>query len=61
MDDGLIFWPLKLNFEKFLKCLNNMHPSIKLTHEKTKIILKSTGFKVLRSKNNLTRIQLNLN
>ena len=38
-----------------------MHPSIKFTHEKTKIILKSTGFKVLRSKNNLTPIQLSLN
>ena len=29
MDDGFIFWPLKLNFENFKTCLNNMDPSIK--------------------------------
>ena len=29
MDDGFIFWPLKLNFENFKACLNNMDPSIK--------------------------------
>ena len=34
MDDGFIFWPLKLNFENFKICLNNMHPSIKFTFEK---------------------------
>ena len=29
MDDGFIFWPLKLNFENFKTCLNNTDPSIK--------------------------------
>ena len=31
MDDGFIYWTLKLNFENFKACLNNMHPSIKCT------------------------------
>ena len=35
MDDGFIFWPLKLNFETRL---NNMHPSIKFTFENPEII-----------------------
>ena len=26
MDDGFIFWTLRLNFENFKTCLNNMHP-----------------------------------
>ena len=28
MDDGFIFWSLKLNFDNFKAWLNNMHPSI---------------------------------
>ena len=50
MDDGFIFWPLKVNFEDFKTCLNNMHPSIKRK--------ESTVFKFHRSKNNFTRKQL---
>ena len=38
MDDDFIFWLLKLNFENFKTCLNNMHPSIKFTFEKPEII-----------------------
>ena len=41
MDDGFIFWPLKLNFENFKTCINNMHPSIKFTFEKQEIIYKN--------------------
>ena len=37
MDDGFIFWPLKLNFENFKICLNNMHPSINFTFEEPEI------------------------
>ena len=37
MDDGFILWPLKKN----LKCLNNMHPSIKFTFEKPEIIYEN--------------------
>ena len=40
-DDGFIFWPLKLNFENFKTCLNNMHPSIKFTFEKPEIIYEN--------------------
>ena len=39
--DGFIFWPLKLNFENFKTCLNNMHPSIKFTFEKPEIIYEN--------------------
>ena len=41
MDDGFIFKPLKLNFEKFKTCLNNIHPSIKITFEKPEIIYEN--------------------
>ena len=41
MDDGFIFWPLKLNFENFKTCLNNMHPSIKFTFENPEIIYEN--------------------
>ena len=41
MDDGFIFWPLKLNFENFKACLNNTHPSIKFTFEKQEIIYEN--------------------
>ena len=39
MEDGFIFWPL--NFENFKTCLNNMHPSIKLTFENPEIIYEN--------------------
>ena len=48
MDDGLIFWPLNLNFENVKTFLNIIkYPSIKFTLEKPKIIVKNTGFKFL--------------
>ena len=40
IDDGFIFCQLKLNFENFKTCLNNMHPSIKFTFGKTEIKTK---------------------
>ena len=41
MDDGFIFCLLKLNFKNFKTCSNNMHPSIKFTFEKAKIIYEN--------------------
>ena len=41
MDDGFIFWLLKLNSENFKTCLNNMHASIKLRLEKSEIVYES--------------------
>ena len=41
MDDGFNFWPLKLNFEKFKRCLNNMHLSIKFTFKNPEIIYEN--------------------
>ena len=41
MDDCFIFWPFKLYFENFKICLNKIHPSIKLTFEKRKIIYEN--------------------
>ena len=41
MDDGFIFWSLKLNFENFKTCLNNMHPSIKFMFENPEIIYEN--------------------
>ena len=41
MDDGFIFWPLKLNFENFKTCLNNMLPSIKFTFENSEIVYEN--------------------
>ena len=41
MDDGFIFWSLKLNFENFKICLNNMLPSIKFMFEKPEIIYEN--------------------
>mgnify|MGYP001791660898 FL=1 len=38
MDDCFIIWPSHLSFHNFIKCLNNMHPSIKYTFEKVKIV-----------------------
>ena len=41
MNDGFIFWPLKLNFENFKTCLNTMHPSIKFMFENLEIIYEN--------------------
>ena len=41
MDDGFIFWPLKLNFENFKTCSINMQPTIKFTFEKQHIIYEN--------------------
>ena len=38
MDDCFIIWPSHLSFHNFIKCLNNMHPSIQYTFEKAKIV-----------------------
>ena len=58
MNDDFIFWPLKLNFENFKTYLNNMLPSSVFMFEKRESIYenkkKSTSFKFLRCKNNLT-------
>ena len=31
MDDGFLLWPAMLNFDNFIVCLNNLHPSINYT------------------------------
>ena len=41
MDDDFTYWTLKLNFENFKTCLNNMHPSIKFTFENPEIIYEN--------------------
>ena len=41
MDNGFILWPLKLNFENFKTCLNNMHPSLKFTFENPEIVYEN--------------------
>ena len=38
MDDGFIFWPKHPDFKYFSTCLNNLHPSIKYTFDKAKLI-----------------------
>ena len=41
IDDGFIFWPLKLNLENFKTCLDSMHSSIKFTFENLEIIYEN--------------------
>ena len=41
MDDGFIFWQLKLNSENFKTCLNNMHPSTEFTFEKPETVYEN--------------------
>ena len=41
MDDGFTFWPLKLNFENFKTCLNNMHLSIKFAFGSSETIYEN--------------------
>ena len=42
MDDGFIFWPKHLDFNSFSICLNNLHPAIKYTFEKAKVIVENS-------------------
>lgn len=43
MDDGFLFWPSHLNFDKFRTCLNSLDPAIKYTFEKAKLVTNSDG------------------
>ena len=38
LNDGFIFWPKHLDFKHFSRSLNNLHPAIKYTFEKAKLI-----------------------
>ena len=42
MDDGFIFWPKYLDFNGFSICLKNLHPVIKYTFEKAKVIFQNS-------------------
>ena len=43
MDDGFLLWPAMLNFDSFIVCLNNLHPSINYTYEKAKVTRDEKG------------------
>ena len=43
MEDGFIFWPKHLDFNSFSICLNNLHPAIKYTFEKAKVIVENSA------------------
>ena len=61
MDDGFIFWPLKLNFESFETYLNNIHLSEIKIRNNLWNQRKSTSFKFFRCKNKLTQRQFSWN
>ena len=42
LDDGFIFWPKHLDFKSFSICLNNLHPAMKYTFEKAKVIVENS-------------------
>ena len=42
MDDGFIFWPKHLDFNSFSICLNDLHPAMKHTFEKAKVIVENS-------------------
>ena len=42
MDCGFIFWPKHLGFNNFSICSNNLHPEIKYTFEKAKVIVENS-------------------
>ena len=42
MDDGFIFWPKHLDFNSFSFYLNNLHPAIKYTFKKAKVIVENS-------------------
>ena len=41
VDDAFIFSPKYLDFNSFSICLNNLHPAIKCTFEKAKVIVQN--------------------
>ena len=43
MDDRFLLRPAMLNFDNFMVCLNNLHPSISYTYEKTKVTRDEKG------------------
>ena len=43
MDDGFLLCPAILNFDSFMTCLNNLHPSINQTYENAKVIRDEKG------------------
>ena len=49
MDDSFIFWPKHLDFNSFSICLNNLHPAIKCTFEKAKVIIQNSRFRTVSS------------
>ena len=42
MDDGFIVLPKHLDFNCFSICFNNLHPAIKYTFEKAKVIVENS-------------------
>ena len=43
MEDAFLLWPVMLNFDSFMVCLNNLCPSINYTYEKEKVTLDEIG------------------
>ena len=43
MDGGFLLWPAMLNFDSFMDCLNNLHPSINYIYEKAKVTRVEKG------------------
>ena len=44
MDVSFIFWPKYLDFNSCSICLHNLHPAMKYTFEKTKVIVENSEF-----------------
>ena len=42
IDDGFVLWPKNANIDVFRKLLNELHPSLKFTVEKEKIVANKT-------------------
>ena len=42
MDDGFVLWPKNGNIDIFRKLLNKLHPSLKFTVKKEKIVANKT-------------------
>ena len=43
MDDGFLLWPVMLNLDSFMVCLNNLHQSINYTSEKAEATRDEKG------------------
>ena len=43
MDNEFLLWPVMLNFDSFMICLNSLHPSINYTYEKPKVTRDEKG------------------